>query len=63
MTIALGGSVGMAAQAGADPNVFGGLSCGCHDTAPPGSAVLTDRINQGIRDGLGAPAPSSAVVQ
>ncbi|WP_197283493.1 hypothetical protein [Mycobacterium sp. Marseille-P9652] len=62
-TISLSLSLGLAAQAGADPTAFGGLTCACHETAPPGSAVLTDKINQGIHDGLGTPGTASAVVQ
>jgi len=55
--IALGSFVVAAAPASADPNAiggtdpnpFGGLSCSCQETAPPGSSAL-DEIQRGIRD-------------
>jgi hypothetical protein len=55
--IALGAFVGAAAPASADPNAtggtdpnpFGGLSCNCQQTAPPGSSALGE-IERGIRD-------------
>jgi hypothetical protein len=62
--IALGSSVGTAAAASADPNRFGGLSCGCQETAPAGSpAQREEEIERGIRAGLsawlpGPPAPT-----
>ena len=58
--IALGAFVGAAAPASADPNPigtkpnpFGGLSCSCQETAPPGSS----EIERGIREGLSAWLP------
>jgi hypothetical protein len=55
--IALGAFVGAAAPASADPNAiggthpnpFGGLSCNCQETAPPGSSAL-EQMKRGIRD-------------
>jgi hypothetical protein len=63
--IALGSSVGAAAPASADPNAiggtdpnpFGGLSCSCQETAPPGSPALREEIQRGIRAGLSAWLP------
>ena len=34
---------------GTDPNPFGGLSCNCQETAPPGSSAL-EQMKRGIRD-------------
>jgi hypothetical protein len=52
--IALGAAVGWAASASADPSPspFGTLSCSCPETAPAGSPVLTEKIDQGIQQGL-----------
>jgi hypothetical protein len=50
--IVLGTSLGLAVPAGADPSVFGVLSCDCRDTVPPGSPLLTDALNQGLQQGL-----------
>jgi hypothetical protein len=55
--IALGFCVGGAAlvnadanhSIGTDPNPFGGLSCSCRETAPPGSPALREEIERGIR--------------
>jgi hypothetical protein len=64
--IALGSSVEAAAPASADPNViggtdpksFGGISCSCQETAPPGSpAQREEEIERGIRVGLSAWLP------
>jgi hypothetical protein len=56
--VALGAYVGGAAPVSADgnpigsaPNPFGGLSCSCRETAPPGSPALREGIQRGIRDG------------
>jgi len=56
--VALGAYVGGAAPASADgspigsaPNPFGGLSCSCRETAPPGSPALKEGIDRGIREG------------
>ena len=68
--VALGAYVGGAAPVSADPNPiggapnpFGGLSCSCRETAPPGSPVLREEIEQGIREGrtawLPGPSPST----
>ena len=50
--------VGMAAPANADqnsfgtaPNPFGGLSCNCRETNPPGSPALKDEIERGLLQG------------
>jgi hypothetical protein len=71
VAVALGSSAGAAAApVGADPNPigsapnsFGGLSCSCRETAPPGSPVLREEIEQGIREGrtawLPGPSPST----
>jgi len=50
--IALGAVVGCAASASADPSPFGTLSCSCPETAPAGSPVLIEKIDQGIQQGL-----------
>jgi hypothetical protein len=70
VAVALGSSVAGAAPVGADPNPigsapnsFGGLSCSCRETAPPGSAILREELEQGIREGrtawLPGPSPST----
>ena len=58
VAVALGSSVGGAAPVHADPNPigsapnsFGGLSCSCRETAPPGSPLLKEEIEQGIQEG------------
>jgi hypothetical protein len=58
VAVALGSYVGGAAPVGADPNPigsapdpFGGLSCSCRETAPPGSPALREGIERGIREG------------
>ncbi len=68
--IALGSLVGGAAQASADPNVFGadpnpfsGFSCTCQKAAPADSPALSEEINRGLRVGHsawlpGLPAPT-----
>jgi len=53
--------LGSAAPAAADPSVFGVLSCGCADVAPADSPVRTDKVNQGIRQGLSSLPTASAV--
>jgi len=62
--IALGPYVGGAAPASADgnqmgtaPNPFGGLSCSCRETAPPGSPAMREEIARGIREGRSASLP------
>jgi hypothetical protein len=62
--IALGPYVGGAAPASADgnhagtaPNPFGGLSCSCRETAPPGSPAMRDEIARGIQQGRSASLP------
>ena len=64
VAVALGSSAAGAAPVGADPNPigsapnsFGGLSCSCRETAPPGSPVLREEIEEGIRDGRTAWLP------
>ncbi len=56
VVIALGAAGWAAASAGADPNPFSTLSCSCQETAPPGSPILTDKIDQGLQQGLSDPA-------
>jgi hypothetical protein len=68
--IVLGSGVALAAPASAgtgpsstDPNPFGGLSCNCQETAPPGSPALKAEISGGLREGHsawlpGLPAPT-----
>ena len=53
--IALAGALGVAAPAGADPTLFGVLSCGCQESAPPDSPTFSDHVNQGLRQGLSEP--------
>jgi hypothetical protein len=62
--VALGFYVGGAAPASADPNSigpapnpFGGLSCSCRETAPPGSPARRDEIERGLRQGTSAGLP------
>ena len=59
--IVLGACVGGVATAradanpaGADPNPFGALSCGCQQPAPPGGPAMEGQIEQGIWAGLTA---------
>ncbi|MDT7569707.1 MAG: hypothetical protein QOG76_8331 [Pseudonocardiales bacterium] len=61
---AIASYIGGAAPAGADPNSidtapnpFGGLSCSCRETAPPGSPALRQEIERGIREGQFAGLP------
>ncbi len=61
--IALGFCVGGAAEAGADPDPYGGLHCGCQGTAPAGGADPTQGIKRGLQEGHtallpGLPAPA-----
>ena len=62
--VALGSCVGGAAPVSADPNpigsgpnLFGGLSCSCQETAPPGSPALREGTERGIREGRSASLP------
>jgi hypothetical protein len=62
--VALGFYVGGAAPASADPNSmgsapnpFGGLTCSCRQTAPPGSPALREEIDRGLREGHSAFLP------
>ena len=52
--ISVAAAVGIAAPAGADPSVFGVLSCSCQQAAPApdGEASVTDQVNEGIQRGL-----------
>ncbi len=43
--------------AGADPNPFATLHCGCREVAPADSADPRDEIKRGIREGLSAWVP------
>jgi hypothetical protein len=56
--VALSSCVVGAAPASADqnsigtaPNPFGGVSCNCQETNPPGSPALRDEIERGLRQG------------
>jgi hypothetical protein len=60
--IVLGAALGLAAPAGADPSVFGVLSCGCREVAPADGPALTDKLSQGIQQGLFS-LPSGTPVQ
>jgi hypothetical protein len=58
VAVALGSSAAGSAPVSADPNPignapnpFGGLSCSCQETAPPGSPALRAGIDRGIREG------------
>jgi len=55
VAIALGATGWTAASASADPNPFSTLSCACQETAPPGSPLLTEKIEQGLQHGLTSP--------
>jgi hypothetical protein len=62
--VALGFYVGGAAPASADPNSmgsapnpFGGLTCSCRQTAPPGSPAAREEIERGLREGRSAWLP------
>ena len=61
--IAVAAAVGVAAPASADPTLFGVLSCGCQETAPTDSAVFTDKVNQGIQQGLSDPGVVPGAMQ
>jgi hypothetical protein len=59
--VALGFYVGGAASASADPNSmgsapnpFGGLTCSCRQTAPPGSPAAREEIERGLRESRSA---------
>jgi hypothetical protein len=54
--IALGAATAVAAPAGADPSLFGALSCGCTQPSdvPHGKPAVSDQLNRGIQSGLGS---------
>jgi hypothetical protein len=54
--IALGAVTAVAAPAGADPSLFGALSCGCTQPSdvPHGKPAVSDQLNWGIQSGLGS---------
>jgi hypothetical protein len=54
--IALGAATAVAAPAGADPSLFGALSCGCTQPSdvPHGKPAVSDQLNWGIQSGLGS---------
>jgi hypothetical protein len=54
--IALGAATAVAAPAGADPSLFGALSCGCTQPSdvPHGKPAVRDQLNWGIQSGLGS---------
>jgi hypothetical protein len=54
--IALGAATTVAAPAGADPSLFGALSCSCTQPSdvPHGKPAISDRLKQGIQSGLGS---------
>jgi hypothetical protein len=62
--IALGVAVGLATPAGADPSLFGTLSCSCEPTGSDGGAAVADQIDVGLQSGLanlqGLPATGNA---
>ena len=53
--IALAAAVSVATPASADPSSFGTLGCSCTPpvVAPPGTAPVTDQVDQGIQNDLG----------
>jgi hypothetical protein len=55
LALALSTAVTAAAPAGADPTLFGVLSCGCQETAPDDSVIFSDHVHQGIQQGLTDP--------
>jgi hypothetical protein len=64
--IALGAATAIAAPAGADPSLFGALSCNCTQPSdiPHGKPAVSDQLRQGIQSGLGSlhhdpPSPDS----
>jgi hypothetical protein len=50
--ITVAAALGVAAPASADPSAFNVLSCRCPQTVPNASSPATDKVNQGIQDGL-----------
>jgi hypothetical protein len=54
--IALGAATAVAAPAGADPSLFGALSCSCTQPSdvPHGKPAVSDQLRQGIQRGLGS---------
>jgi len=54
--IALGAATAIAAPAGADPSLFGALSCNCAQPSdvPHGEPAVSDQLRQGIQSGLGS---------
>jgi hypothetical protein len=54
--IALGAATAIAAPAGADPSLFGALSCNCTQPVevPHGKPAVSDQLRQGIQSGLGS---------
>jgi hypothetical protein len=59
--IVLAPCVGSAVPAYADPSVFGVLSCGCQEAAPPGSPARMQNVNKGIQQGLASVTPAAPV--
>ena len=57
--IALGAATAIAAPAGADPSLFGALSCNCTQPSdvPHGKPALSDQLRQGTQSGLGSLHP------
>jgi hypothetical protein len=62
--VLFGSYVGGVAPASADPNSidtapnpYGGLTCSCRETAPPGSPAVRDEIERGLREGHSAWLP------
>ena len=45
-------SIGFAAPSGADPSVFGDLSCSCPQTVSNGGSWVIDQMKRGIQAGL-----------
>jgi hypothetical protein len=64
--ITLGAALAVATPAGADPSLFGALSCNCTQPSdiPDGKPAVSDQLRQGIQNGLGSlhrspPSPDS----
>ena len=54
--IALSAATAVATPAGADPSLFGALSCSCTQPSdvPHGKPAVSDQLKQGIQSGLGS---------
>lgn len=62
--LACGGiALGAATPANADPNLFGDLSCSCHQPIPGQHHADPQQILQGIEQGLSAPRTQHAYTE